>query len=344
MANYIIARIENYKMGDIGKVGKEQEREKEYIEKYYQNPDYDPSKTKDNVTLAHDQERDGKTWEKYIKEYRTDHAVQGRFNVNGGDPKTQTNIATQFMVTASKEYLESMDKSEQVRFFKDAFKSLKEQYPTYHWAEVTIHYDEQTPHMHAMALPLYYDPQKDRTVFSTTKTQAGKEHFREFQDRLHHDMTARFGYNLERGVRGSDREHLSVKEYKDLQDREKALQRAKEEFEREKEQYKRPPLQKTVLGSKYKREDVERVIEERNQAYAEIDRLRAENRDLKQEVFRERDNAIKWEKSARGEHEERLHLQDRLQDRDYLQNRVRELERNERAEPSHNRDYQPHGR
>ena len=33
MSNYLIARIENYKMNDAGGVGKEQERDKEYISK-----------------------------------------------------------------------------------------------------------------------------------------------------------------------------------------------------------------------------------------------------------------------------------------------------------------------
>ena len=280
--NYLIARIENYKMSAMGGVGKEQEREKNYIDKYYNNPDFDKDRMNENVTLVHDKERDGKTWERYIRDYHAEH-LQGRLTTRGND-KSQTNVGTQFMVTASPEYLADMDRTEQIRFFKDAFRSIEEQYPDYHWAEVTIHFDEKNPHLHALALPVYHDKEKDRYILSTTKTQAGRDHYRQFQDHLHRDMTERFGYNVSRGVRGSDREHLSVKEYKELQEREKALQHEREQFEKEKEQYKTPPLTKTLLGSKYSKEDVERVVNERNRAYTELDRLHKELEDKDRDI------------------------------------------------------------
>ena len=282
MANYLIARIENYKMNDAGGVGKEQERDKEYISKYYDNPDHDINKINENVTLLHDKERDGKTWERYIRDYHSEH-LSGRLTTKGCD-KSQTNVLTGFMITASPEYLAGMDKSEQTRFFKDAFRSIQEQYPDYHWCEVTIHNDEKNPHLHALALPVYHDRERDRYILSTTKTQAGRDHYRQFQDHLHRDMTERFGYNVSRGVRGSDREHLSVKEYKELQEREKALQHEREQFEKEKEQYKTPPMTKTILGVKYNKADVEKVVEERNQAYAEIDRLHTQLQDKDRDI------------------------------------------------------------
>lgn len=280
--NYLIARIENYKMDAIGGVGKEQEREKNYIDKYYNNPDFDKDRMNENVTLVHDKERDGKTWERYIRDYHAEH-LQGRLTTRGND-KSQTNVGTQFMVTASPEYLAGMDRTEQIRFFKDAFRSIEEQYPDYHWAEVTIHFDEKNPHLHALALPVYHDRERDRYILSTTKTQAGRDHYRQFQDHLHRDMTERYGYNVSRGVKGSDREHLSVKEYKELQEREKALQHEREQFEKEKEQYKTPPLTKTLLGARYSKEDVERVVDERNRAYTELDRLHKELQDKDRDI------------------------------------------------------------
>lgn len=329
MANYLIARIENYKMSDMGGVGKEQEREKQYIDKYYDNPDFDKNKINENVTLVHDKERDGKSWERYIRDYHAEH-LQGRLTTKGND-KSQTNVGTQFMVTASPEYLSGMDRAEQIRFFRDAFRSIQEQYSSYHWAEVTIHFDEKNPHMHALALPVYHDKEKDRDIFSTTKTQYGKDHYRQFQDRLHHDMTQRFGYNLERGVRGSDREHLSVKEYKELQDRERTLQREREEFEKEKEQYKTPPLTKTLLGTRYSKEDVERVVLERNKAYAEIDKLHKElqvkDRDVNYlcQQIDNRDKDLDFYNKA-------------WHDKNILVDRIREIK--ELEEPSHDREHE----
>lgn len=332
MPNYIIARIENYKMGAVGGVGKEQERETHYIEKYYQNPDFDPEKTKDNITLVHDPERDGKTWERYIKEYRENHNIAGRFTTKGAD-KSQTNVMVGFMVTTSKEYMDLLDKCEQELFFKDAFESIREQYPTYHFVEVTIHRDEKTPHMQALALPIYHNLEKDRYEFSTTKTQVGKEHYREFQDRLYADISKKW-CGLERGVKGNEREHLSVKQYKQFKELEKKIQhenailkKEQETFQRDKDRYNPPTMQKTVLGAKYKRGDVEKVVQERNQAYAELDRLKEANRELKEMVMQERENAIAWEKSGRQEHEKRLDIESSWNDSRQVRIRLCELEK-----------------
>lgn len=337
MSKYLIARVQNYKMSDVGAVGKEQERDEKYVERYYSNPDYNPDKTKDNLTLYHDKERDGKTWERYVKDFKEEHDIQGRFNVGGGSKKSQTNIMTGFIVTASPEYMSMLSESEQNRFFRDAFEALKTMYPTYHWVEVTVHRDEKNPHLQALALPLYRDVDKKITIFSTTKTQVGREHYREFQDHMYREMSKNWG--ITRG-QPSERKHLNVKEFKELkeqekqlQEREKALQKDKETFNKEKEQYKAPVPRKTILGAKYSKEDVEQVVNERNSAYAENERLRASVRDLKQEILIERENAIAWEKSGREEHEKRLELSDKLQDKDYLRKRIRELERSERDVP-----------
>ncbi len=336
MANYIIARIENYKMHDVGGIGKEQTREPSYIEKYYKNKDYDAEKTKDNITLLHDSARDNKTWEKYILDYRVENNISGRLTVKGSD-KSQTNVVTQFLVTATSDYLKDMDRAEQIRFFKNAFSSLQEQYPSYHWIEVTVHMDEKTPHLHALALPLFKD--KNKIVFSTTKTQEGKEHYREFQNRLYEDMTLKFGYNLNRGQEGSSKEHLSVCEFKKLKDKEKELEheramfnREREAFEKEKKLYDKPLLKKTLLGEKYSKEEVERVVEERNIAYRKIEELQEKNRQLYSRNLQFAENIEKALESARGEHEYRLELQDNLQDKEYLQERIRELEKEEMEE------------
>lgn len=325
MANYLIARIENYKMADAGGVGKEQERDKNYIDKYYNNPDFDKNKISENITLVHDKERDGKTWERYIREYHSEH-LEGRLTTKGCD-KSQTNVLTQFMITASADYINGMSKSEQTRFFRDAFRSLQEQYPSYHWVEVTIHNDEKNPHMHALALPVYHDKEKNRDILSTTKTQQGREHYREFQDRLHHDMT-RYGYNVERGVRGSEREHLSVKEFKELQEREKALQRDREQLEKEKEQYRTPCMTKTILGARYSKEDVQRVVEERNSAYCEIDRLHKELQDKDRDI-----NYLSQQVDTKDRAIERYN--NAWHDKDILKDRIDELKE---LEQEHSRD------
>lgn len=344
--NNLIARIENYKMGALGGVGKEQERDPDYVSKHYKNPDHDPDKMGENVTLQHDPARDGKTWERYVQDFRQEHDIQGRFTTKGGD-KSQTNVATQFMITASPEYLAGMDKGEQLSFFQDAFQFLREQYPDYHWVEVTIHRDEKTPHMHALALPLWHDREHDRTIFSTTRTQPGKEHFREFQDRIFEHMSSRW-YGLERGTRGSDREHLSVEQYKakmDLQHEKEKLQQDRQELQREKESFRGPLPEKTLLGTRYKAQDVEKVVQERNTAYAEIDRLKSQNKALEQELSFARHREGKSQDLIKQYEAERQENMDKMQDKNFLRERLRALDRADGRDlaPEHGPAFSSHG-
>lgn len=325
MNNYLIARVQNLKITDIGAVGKEQEREQHYIEKYYKNPDHDPDKTERNITLEHDKERDGKTWERYVKDFKEDHNIQGRFNLNSG--KNGTNIATSFMVTTSKEYMDSLSEREQVQFYKHAYEAIKEMYPSYHFVEATIHRDETTPHLHVIALPLYEDKEKDRIVFNTTKTQPGKYHYRDFQDHMHSFMQER-GHDVNRGIRGSDREHLTVQQYKEQQ-----------ELEKEKAiLLEKPTPERQLLGIyKYNKDSVDRLAEERAILYTQLEQEKQKNEDLTRELhslYLQKDRA---ERDLKAEHDYRLELQDKLEDREYLIEHIQELEREQEKEHIYDR-------
>lgn len=341
--NCIIARIENYKMSAAGGVGKEQEREQEYIQKHYHNPDFDPGRLQDNVTLYHDPFRDGRTWERYIKDFRQENDIQGRFTVKGPD-KSQTNVLTGFMVTASPDYITGMSKGEQEQFFQDAFQFLQQQYPTYHWIEATIHRDEKTPHLHALALPLCRDPEKDRTIFSTTKTQEGREHYREFQDRIYQHMSSRW-HGLERGVPGSEKQHLTVQEYKekmDLQKDREGLQKEREDLQKEKESFHGPTPEKIpLLGTRYKAQDVAKVVELNKALYGENERLKTENKGLREDLSRAAMMYDRLDKENKLYEQDRQETMERMQDPDFLRERLRAIDRAQRdiSPPEHTPAY-----
>lgn len=311
--NYIICRIENYKMKAATLILKEQERDRQYIDKYYDNPDWDRERLPLNIALEYDEEHKDKKFSKYVKEYRDKNGIEGRMTINGGE-KSQTNVLTQILVTASPAYMESLSPREQVKLLKNAFEHLKAEFPTYHWVEVTIHRDEHIPHLHASALPLYYDKEKDRTIFNTTKTQSGRDFYPKLQDRLHEHMV-NCGWKVDRGNRHSDRKHLGVKEYKDFQD-----------FEKEKKRYDIPLPNMTILGKRYQKDDVEKIVEERNVAYYQLEKvqqdlnnLQIRNIDLIEKLDREH-------KNRQDEYQLRLDYQERWDDREILQERLHELE------------------
>lgn len=330
MSNFLIARVENYKMASASKVTVEIEHNEKY-----KNPEWDKDKKEQNVVLIHDADRDGKTFNRYVKEFREKNNVQGRMTTTGKE-KSQTNVLTQFVVSASPEYINNLSRSEQNRFFKDAFASLKTQYPTYHWVDVVIHYDEKTPHMHANALPLYYNKEKDILQFSTTKTQEGKYHYREFQDRLFKDMSK--NWNVERGISREEREHLSKKEWqerterdKQLDEREKDIKTKEDDLQKQIDKYKDVPVpQKMLLGIyKYNKEDVERIVDERNILLTALTKEKDHTREWHDRAMFHSERADRAEKSAELEHQLRLELEDRWNDRQQVREHLKELEREE---------------
>lgn len=81
----------------------------------------------------------------------------------------------------------------------------------------TVHLAEKTPHVHCVVVPLIkkYDKRTNNERYTIFKKQyiRDKLHLSELQDKYHKTLTDR-GYDLERGIKGSDRKHIKVKEYK----------------------------------------------------------------------------------------------------------------------------------
>lgn len=282
--NYLVCRIENYKMNQAVGV----DWEKEHLEERgYSNPEWDKTKRDENIILEHDANKDGKTLPQYIKDFREQNNIQGRMTTSGKE-KSQTNVMTQCIVTTSPEYMNSLSRQEQIDFFKDSLKAFKEMYPSYHTIDAVIHFDEKTPHMHINSLPLYHNQEKDIWQFSTTETQKGRYHYREFQNHMH-DRLSRI-YNIERGVPKEDKEHQDKKEWQQLKDKEKQLNereqgiKEKEQAVQEKyNQYKdNIAPQKQFLGVyKYNKDTVDQLVQGFNALVAENQTLKHEMQDFK---------------------------------------------------------------
>lgn len=310
MSNYLICRMENYTSKSAPAILAELKHEQE---KGYNNPDLNPEKTKDNVILYHDSDRDGKTFNQYLDDFIKENDIQGRITKTG---EKATKTLTEFVVTASPEYFRGMSKHEQDAFFKDAFKGLQKQFPTYHWTDAVIHYDEKSPHLQAAAIPSVYNQTRDRNEINATYSQGGNEHYRElytsykmrgcafmrdFQDSMYKEMSR--NYNIERGVSREDRKHMQHQEWKDLQEKEKAVQERekgisdkeksiddkKSELQQEIDRYKNEPVpHKTILlGTyKYSKGEVDQIVVERNSLLSALQQQKEEYNDLKDKALR----------------------------------------------------------
>ncbi len=360
MPYYVVSNLQNYTMQSAGKVTAELKHE---IEKGYDNPDLNPEKTKDNTILYHDKDMDGKTYNQYIKDFREEHDIKGRLTQNGDKA---TKVLSAFVVSASPEFFKGMSDKEQDDYFKDAWKSLKEQFPSYHWTDVIVHRDERTPHMHAYALPLYQDPSKGIT-FNATMTQGGNldktkyksyeargsQFFKEFQDNLYHDLSRT--WNVERGIT-SDKKKMESREYKEIEAREKAIE-TKEKTISEKDKilqheidkYKNEPIpQKTILlGTyKYSKGEVDKIVLERNTLLSALEQQKQEYGELKDKAVSAIDRANSAKEQAEWERDMALQERDKAVEigRTIRDDRARnkaldKLETYGVNEPQHHKDY-----
>lgn len=325
MANFLIVRIENYKMNQAIGVDYEKDHSKEHG---YNNPDWQPERIKANVILEHDSLKDGKTFPEYVKIYREENNLQGRMTTSGKE-KSQTNVLTQCFISASPEYINSLNRGEQIKFFKDGLQAFKEMYPTYHIVDSIIHFDEKTPHMHINALPVYLNPEKNILQFSTTKTQEGRFHYKKFQDHMFDYMSRR--WNIERGISHEERAHMNKKEWQQLKAKEQVINdREQQIIAREGilKQYEDRPLPHRgfLKKEKYNKEDVDRLVEERNTFYTKLQQKECETRQLENDLSFQKYKYQELDKDFTREHEEFLRLQDRQQDNEYLKQQLKEIE------------------
>ena len=80
-----------------------------------------------------------------------------------------------------------------------------------------LHLDEKTPHIHCVVVPLIrkFDKRTNQERYCISKKQyiKNKVHLSELQDKYYQRLIDN-NFNLQRGIKGSDREHLTVKEFK----------------------------------------------------------------------------------------------------------------------------------
>ena len=81
----------------------------------------------------------------------------------------------------------------------------------------TIHLDEKTPHIHCVVVPIVkkFDKRTNSERYSISKKQYIKDfnHLSQLQDKYHQRLVNN-GFDLKRGIKNSDNEHLSIKEFK----------------------------------------------------------------------------------------------------------------------------------
>lgn len=161
------------------------------------NPDIDEERTDENYDLANDENIDFNVRVKEIIESQ-----------KTGTRKTRKDavLVNELLVTSDREFFERLDLEEQKRFFEKSYDLFSERYGKQNIAYAMVHNDEKTPHMHLGVVPMRDGRLQGKNVFNRQELRWIQDNFPKHMQEL--------GFDLERGEKGSNREHIEMAQFK----------------------------------------------------------------------------------------------------------------------------------
>jgi len=215
MAQFAIIRMQKFQVSDVQGIQKHNQRQGTSKS----NPDIDYSKTEQNYDLLNDQNL------KYESEIKEKIAEQVKRK-----PRANSVVLSEFMVTASPEYMNALSAEEQKTYFEKSLEFIQERYGQKNTLYAVIHHDEATPHMHVGVIPITEDNRL------SAKDIFNKQELRELQEEFPKHLQ-KHDFEIVRGEKGSEKKHLSSQEYKEKQDLEKEIQLLDKEIEGKKKEF-----------------------------------------------------------------------------------------------------------
>ena len=149
--------------------------------------------------------------------------LEKRYTVNKSLRK-DANLCVEVIFTSDKEFFDKLSSEQESLYFEKSLEFLQEFAGEENVISATVHKDENTPHLHAVFMPLTRDGRLNYKDFINTKYDLIN-----LQDKYHEKMTEFFP-ELERGKSSTltERKHLSVEEFK-LKELKVSLEKIKEE-------------------------------------------------------------------------------------------------------------------
>ena len=224
--SYAIFRVEPInKLSDLAQIGSHNKREKKA---YKSNPDIDITKTKNNIDIVPLSEKYIKGFYNLTKEYKKEH--DKRMETMRDDRKktfkqmlddSNNVVADELLFTSDNDFFKGMSKKEIKKWADTCMEFVYNDlgYKKEQILHATIHMDEKTPHLHCVVVPLIrkFDKRTNTEKWTISKKQyiRDKNHLSELQDK-YYERLINNGFKLERGIKNSDNEHISVKEFKKI--------------------------------------------------------------------------------------------------------------------------------
>lgn len=287
--SYAIIRNEKYTLNQLNVIYRHNERKNTN----YSNKDINKNNGKNNYSIKHC----STTYEKAFREIKDKYNLKGKI-------KNISNVACEYIITASPDFFERLSEREIKRYFESVykfvcgFKNLGEQYII----SAKVHLDESTPHLHLVYLPVVHtiDKKSGKEIdkICCSDFWKGKNSYKYLQDNFYNYIT-KFGFDLERGDT-RDNKHIKIEDLKkvtnyEMQKYEKEMINLEQELDIEnpeelKKEYKRVIKKFNTLAKQYTRVKTitdnvinkQIILENENNAIVqENERLERENNYLK---------------------------------------------------------------
>ena len=205
--SYAIIRNAKYKRENLMAVYRHNERKN----KNYSNKDIDRTKTYLNYSLKDPEFNYVKEFDKIIKKYDLK-----------GQIKTVSNIACEYMITSDSDFFKRIGEEETKRYFATAYKFVSEykDLGEKYIISAKVHYDEKSPHMHLIFLPVVHTVDKKGNPIdklACSEFWKAKDSYRQLQNAFFEYMISN-GFELQRGLpkEETERTHYTLKEYKNI--------------------------------------------------------------------------------------------------------------------------------
>lgn len=160
MANYAIIRMEKFKISDVQRIKKHNQRQG----KSKSNLDIDYERSHLNVDLLNEQNLQ---YERLIKDEISERVKR--------KPRANSVVLSEFLVTASPDYMQSLSEEEQKRYFERSLDFIKERYGEQNTLYAVIHQDEANPIIRKDAEGSSYAKKYDKSPITTSYESLWKE-------------------------------------------------------------------------------------------------------------------------------------------------------------------------
>ena len=275
--SYAIIRNEKYTLNQLNVVFRHNERKNTN----YSNKDIIKENGKNNYSIK----QCNTSYEKAFRDIKEKYNLKGKI-------KNTSNVACEYLITASPEFFETLSENEIKRYFESAykfvcsFKNLGEQYIL----SSKVHLDESTPHLHLIYLPVVHtlDNKSGERIekLCCTDFWKGKNSYKILQDNFYDYMT-KCGFDFERGDT-KDNKHIKIEDLKkvtnfEMQKYEKEIINLEQEF--------------NIEDTEELKKEYKRIIKKFNTLANQYTRIKTitNNAIYKQELLQQENNSIKLE-------------------------------------------------